>query len=599
MKFEPSDKENLAKLGVKSLIDLALILPKNFDDLSIKPTPNEGENVVEIETTGMGYRPNLLSVTAFCLTWEIDIKITIFNAKGWHHGVFAKGKKMLIHGKSTIYNGMYQFTNPTVITNAGGITPKFRQSMRDSTISKLIEKYITAENLREAGLNDDEIDYILAIHKNDANSIKMLENIQNGDTDVLKMLEIYNYLQKLSHKKTEHKAKKFTPNDISTWLRTLPFTPTDDQIKAIDEIKSDFISPVSKRRVVMGDVGSGKTLVILASALMAQSAVLMAPTTILAEQIYSEALRLLPADFRVMLVKSGEKNIDFSGADFIIGTHALLYHDLPSVNVLMVDEQHRFGSTQRQKIEYLVANNDERAHYIQFSATPIPRTLSLIQSDFVNFSFLKTMPFEKKIHTRILQNSGFSALMSHLRDEIAKNHQAIIVYPLVNESEKNIYQSLNEGAPFWQKHFKNVFITHGKDKEKDEILSQFRQNGDILVTTTIVEVGISLPRLSIIVIVGAERLGLATLHQLRGRVGRNGDEAWCYLYTKMDAVPPRLKEFADTLDGFKVAEMDLKTRQAGDLLDGTIQHGEIFSYYNYEADITELAKNRLKNTTIK
>ena len=405
----------------------------------------------------------------------------------------------------------------------------------------------------------------------------------------------------------------------------------------------------------------------------------MVPTSILADQIYAEARRLLPSDFRVKLIKSGEKIDDLDGVNFIIGTHALLYRNLPRANVLMVDEQHRFGSNQRGLIEKMISEsldenslqfefenldtqtdnkaqineeyyeiylqqkqsnfkdkneleqkenlnfsqniaqnstnllkNDEksinfqdkisnlnakkeeiRAHFIQFSATPIPRTLSLIQSELVKFSFLKIMPFEKKIQTIIFRNDGFSALLAHLREQISRGFQAIIVYPLVNESENHAYQSLSEGAPFWQKNFERTFITHGKDREKDEILARFRDEGDILVTTTIVEVGISLPRLSIIVIVGAELLGLATLHQLRGRVGRNGADSWCYLYTKMSEIPARLSEFASTLDGFKVAQMDLKNRQAGDLLDGKIQHGASFNYYNFEEEITQKAKDRL------
>ena len=345
----------------------------------------------------------------------------------------------------------------------------------------------------------------------------------------------------------------------------------------------------------MGDVGSGKTLVILAAALMnfPQISYLMAPTTILCEQIYAEALRLLPKGMRVLLVKSGDKKINFDEYDFVIGTHALLFQDLKPSNLIMVDEQHRFGSNQREKINRLTSDGEFKAHFLQFSATPIPRTLSMIQSELVKFSFLKQMPFKKEIHTQILQNSGFADFMSHLKNEISKGNQAIIVYPLVEESEKLVYQSLEEAEPFWKERFERVFVTHGKDKEKEEVLRQFRDNGELLLTTTVVEVGISLPRLSTILIVGAERLGLASLHQLRGRVGRNGGTGFCYLYTKLKNPPERLFKFAGTLDGFKVAEIDLKNRQGGDLLEGSIQHGASFVWYNYEEDITQIAKDRL------
>ncbi|WP_291938133.1 ATP-dependent DNA helicase RecG [Campylobacter sp.] len=414
----------------------------------------------------------------------------------------------------------------------------------------------------------------------------------------LKFVEILNYLQKLSAKKTSFPAQIYPLHDISDWLASLPFEPTRDQLSAIKDIASDLQSPLARRRVVMGDVGSGKTLVILASAAMNYPRIsyLMAPTSILAEQIYAEALRLLPPQIKVLLVKSGDREPNFAGAHLIIGTHALLYHELAPSNLIMVDEQHRFGSNQREKIARLTGSGEFRAHFIQFSATPIPRTLSMIQSELVSFSFLKQLPFEKQIKTKILQNDEFTGFMQDLRRELAAGNQAIIVYPLVQQSESSVYQSLEEAAPFWKAQFPDVLITHGSDKDKEEVLRRFRDEGRLLITTTIVEVGISLPRLSVILIVGAERMGLASLHQLRGRVGRKGQAGRCYLYTKLKSPPQRLREFAATLDGFKVANIDLKNRQGGDLLGGSVQHGAMFAWYDYEEDVTAAAKQRLKDT---
>ena len=413
----------------------------------------------------------------------------------------------------------------------------------------------------------------------------------------LKFVEILNYLQKLSAKKTSFPAQIYPLRDISDWLASLPFEPTRDQLSAIKDIASDLQSPLARRRVVMGDVGSGKTLVILASAAMNYPRIsyLMAPTSILAEQIYAEARRLLPPQIKVLLVKSGDREPNFAGAHLIIGTHALLYHELAPSNLIMVDEQHRFGSNQREKIARLTGSGEFRAHFIQFSATPIPRTLSMIQSELVSFSFLKQLPFEKQIKTKILQNDGFTGFMEDLRRELAAGNQAIIVYPLVQQSESSVYQSLEEAAPFWKAQFADVLITHGSDKDKEEVLRRFRDEGRLLITTTIVEVGISLPRLSVILIVGAERMGLASLHQLRGRVGRKGQAGRCYLYTKLKSPPQRLREFAATLDGFKVANIDLKNRQGGDLLGGSVQHGAMFAWYDYEEDVTAAAKQRLKD----
>ncbi|CZE51281.1 ATP-dependent DNA helicase RecG [Campylobacter geochelonis] len=602
MSFSKEDKEELAKLGVKNTLDLALLLPKNYEDLSLSDTPNDGDNTVEVECRFSFLRGRILNVTAYCYTWQEDIKIIIFNPKPWHYSTFKAAKRMFIHGKSSVYNSTWQFANPKVITKVGEIIPRYKLAIRDQMIEKYIKKYLNLKALLDEGLNNDEANLLLEIHKNSKNSLNLIKELEQNETNlnIIKFVEIFNYMKKLSKKKQILPAKKIAVFDIKQWIENLPFTPTNDQISALEDIKRDFLGTQAKRRVVMGDVGSGKTLVMLGASLMIYPnvAVLMAPTSILAEQIYAEAVRLMPKFIKILLVKSGDKDVDFSGVNLVIGTHVLLYQELPKANLIMVDEQHRFGSNQREKINQLTKDGEFFAHYIQFSATPIPRTLSLIQSELVSFSFLKQMPFSKDIQTIILKTTEFNSLIAHIKDEISRAKQAIIVYPLVEESEVSNYQSLNEGSGYWYKNFKNVYLTHGKDKDKEEILQEFREKGDVLLTTTVVEVGISLPRLSIIVIVGAERLGLATLHQLRGRVGRNGGKGWCYLFTKLKEPPPRLKEFAKTLDGFKIAQIDLKNRQAGDLLDGTIQHGLTFRFYKFEEEITQYAKTRLESLSI-
>lgn len=596
--MEVLDKKELDKLGVKTLIDLALILPKNFEDLTLSEVPNEGDNTVLVECKFMLNKGSFLSITAFCITWNLDIRIIIFNARPWHYGAFKNGKKIYITGKSSFYNSTWQFTNPKIITKIGEILPKYKLSLKDDKITSLIEKYLNKDGLIKDGLNDQEASFLLSLHQKSKESIKLVKNLEldNNSLKMVKFIEIFNYMKKLSKKKFNFPAKKIEIYDISSWIKTLPFTPTNDQINALNDIKNDLLSCVAKRRVVMGDVGSGKTLIMLGASLMVypQTAVLMAPTSILAEQIYNEALKLLPKFMKIMLVKSGDKELDFKDINLIIGTHALLFQPLPKANLIMVDEQHRFGSNQRQKINNLTKDGKFKAHFLQFSATPIPRTLSLIQSNIVEQSFLKQMPFKKDIKTIIVNKDGFFDMVKHIKDEISKAKQAIIVYPLVEESQSSNYQSLNEGSTYWYKNFNNVYLTHGGDKEKEEILKEFRDKGDLLLTTTVVEVGISLPRLSIIVVVAPERMGLATLHQLRGRVGRNGGSGWCYLFTKLKEPPSRLLEFAKTLDGFKVAGIDLKNRQSGDLLDGSIQHGATFKFYDYEEDIADVAKKRLE-----
>ena len=637
MKFDEKDRINLKKIGVTTLLDLALKLPKSFEDTSLAAAPKDGHVSVAVEIKSAYRQGGMLHAVCWCEAWEQNVKIVIFNAKPWHHGAFKVGKSVFVSGKCAYAYGSWQLTNPKIVTKINEIIPKYKLSLRDDSFKNLIQKYVNLPNLLEVGLAPMEAEFLLGLHRGDEKSVAMLDALvcEKAGEEVLKFVEIYNYLKKLNAKKTHFKAPKINLFDISLWLKNLPFAPTTDQLNAIADLRADFSGKDAVRRVVMGDVGSGKTLVMLAAALSVYPgpALIMAPTSILAEQIYAEAARLLPDFMRVLLVKSGDKP-EFDGVNLIIGTHVLLYQSLPAAPLVMIDEQHRFGSNQREKINALAsgglgrnpqldaaesessgkfdggeqvnlaatapekrnkqtkATNETKAHVVQFSATPIPRTLSMIQSSFAEFSFLKQMPFEKHIHTQILQTADFGELLTHIKAQIAKGKQVAVIYPLVECSESSNYQGLEEAQGFWRANFANVYVTHGKDKEKEQVLREFRERGDVLLSTTVVEVGISLPRLSTIVIVGAERLGLASLHQLRGRVGRNGGSGFCFLFTKLKNPPSRLREFCQTLDGFKIAEIDLKNRQSGDILNGAFQHGAMFEYYDYEEDITQAAKDR-------
>ena len=632
MKFDEKDRINLKKIGVTNLLDLVLKLPKSFEDTSLAAAPKDGHVSVAVEIKSAYRQGGMLHAVCWCEAWEQNVKIVIFNAKPWHHGAFKVGKGVFVSGKCAYTYGSWQLTNPKIVTKINEIIPKYKLSLRDDSFKNLIQKYVNLPNLLEAGLAPREAEFLLDLHRGDEKSVAILDALVREKTgeEVLKFVEIYNYLKKLNAKKTRFKAPKIKLFDISSWLKNLPFTPTTDQLNAIADLRADFSGEEAVRRVVMGDVGSGKTLVMLAAALSVypQPALIMAPTSILAEQIYAEAARLLPDFMRVLLVKSGDKP-EFDGVNLIIGTHVLLYQSLPATPLVMIDEQHRFGSNQREKINALASGGlgrdpqldeadgefegaersnltetmpknrqtktagETRAHVVQFSATPIPRTLSMIQSSFAEFSFLKQMPFEKHIHTQILQSADFGELLTHIKAQIAKDKQVAVIYPLVEGSESSNYQGLEEAQGFWRANFANVYVTHGKDKEKEQVLREFRERGDVLLSTTVVEVGISLPRLSTIVIVGAERLGLASLHQLRGRVGRNGGSGFCFLFTKLKNPPSRLREFCKTLDGFKIAEIDLKNRQSGDILNGAFQHGATFEYYDYEEEITQAAKDRV------
>ncbi|HHH18957.1 MAG TPA: ATP-dependent DNA helicase RecG, partial [Campylobacterales bacterium] len=227
--------------------------------------------------------------------------------------------------------------------------------------------------------------------------------------------------------------------------------------------------------------------------------------------------------------------------------------------------------------------------------TPIPRTQAMMESELIDVSLITSTPFKKEITTRVIDKGDFAELLTHIQEQIEQERQVLIIYPLVEESEEIPYQSLDEGRGFWEKRFEHVYVTHGKDKNKENVLFEFREKGNILLATTVVEVGISLPRLTLIVIVGAERLGLATLHQLRGRVGRLGLKSWCYLFTH-NKKNERLKAFAQTPSGFDIAKLDLQFRSGGDILDGTIQSGMQFRWLNLAEDesVIKAAKERMR-----
>ncbi|MGB6020413.1 MAG: helicase-related protein, partial [Sulfurimonadaceae bacterium] len=268
---------------------------------------------------------------------------------------------------------------------------------------------------------------------------------------------------------------------------------------------------------------------------------------------------------------------------FIIGTHALLYRELPESGLIMIDEQHRFGTAQRKLLENLLTTGDKRPHFLQFSATPIPRTQAMIDAAHIDVSLITQTPFEKDISTSVIHKSDFANLLEKISNELDEGHQVLIIYPLVEQSDALDYQSIEEARGYWEKRFDDVYVTHGKDKNKETTLEEFKERGSVLLATTVVEVGISLPKLTTIIIVGAERLGLSTLHQLRGRVSRNGLKGYCYLYTNKTK-SERLDAFVKTDNGFDIAALDLKFRKSGDLLVGKTQSGDKFRWVDMGED---------------
>ncbi len=601
LECDPLDRDRLKKLGVETLIDLALLLPYAYENTFLSSSLSlEQTHTLHVRVTHLKQSPKVLQITFYCDHLDVSIEGVFFAPKPYQKAVFKKESELYIQGKISYNAGRLQMVQPRVVTTINALVSKYKTPLQNKTVVALMKRYLSVDALLREGLSPHEADILLRLHFPNKQDVVSFE--QSGYSrsviDTLKCVEIYHYLKRLSSKKVTFPSCALLDGDETPFIRSLPFSLTQDQHKVISEIKQDFLSPYATKRVVMGDVGCGKTMVILASVMMCypKRSILMAPTTVLATQLYDEAKKYLPACVKVALVTqvTGVKE-ELFGYDFLIGTHALLYRELPECSLVMVDEQHRFGTKQRALLASLVSEASHHPHYIQFSATPIPRTLSMIHSSLVDYSFIKMLPFPKDITTSVISKANFKALIAHIHHEIAQNHQCIIVYPLVEESDAISYQSIEEGRSFWEKNFQNVYVTYGKDKNKEEILAQFKEQGHLLISTTVVEVGISLPRLSTIVIVGAERLGLASLHQLRGRVSRNGLKGYCFLYTNL-AKSERLEKFSQTLDGFEIAELDLQFRHGGDMLGGMMQSGKKFVWFDMgsDQDILEKMKKRIE-----
>ena len=629
MDFEKDDYNKLKKIGISSLLELCLCAPKSYEDRSLSTTltPNQ-DGVFEVHIKEHFRAKNTLRIEAYLPAFHRQATLVIFYPKAFHTKIFTKGSVHFVQARVQIQASGLSLLQPKPLTQINTISLRFKRPLiKDSTLQEICARYITQENLTSLSIPPAHAKWLYEVfHPTQSllSHIKQTKSLPKGALDALKYVEIFHHITSLSKKRLRFPSKFSPTTSPKSFIDSLPFALTPAQSETISTIKRDLASPTAARRIIIGDVGCGKTIVILSSVVMTYpyQSLLMVPTSVLAKQIYEEAKRLLPPHISIECItaankppakasktpksakkdqknQEGQENQESTAlesspdspplgqnAHFIIGTQALLHRKLETKNLalVMTDEQHRFGTNQRHYLEKMAQEGKhKKPHFLQFSATPIPRSLSLINANLIDYSFIKDLPFKKDITTRIISKPHFPDLLTHIKSEIAKKHQCVIVYPLVEESEHLDYLSLEQGAPFWQKHFEKVFITFGGDKAKEETLEQFRDGGDILLATTLIEVGISLPRLSTIVIIAPERMGLATLHQLRGRVSRNGLKGYCFLYTHATD-SKRLGEFASTLSGFDIAELDLKYRNGGNLLQGDRQSGESFRFFDMQND---------------
>ena len=410
----------------------------------------------------------------------------------------------------------------------------------------------------------------------------------------LKYEELFNFMAKINYLKERNKKengleRSITSDNINDFYKLLPFELTNDQKTVINEIVEDMNSKKVMNRLLQGDVGSGKTIVSIAAMyfnkISGYQSALMAPTEILATQHFTNISKLLGDKVNVKLLIGSltkkEKLIIYDELsegkiDIIIGTHALIQEDVKYANLGLVitDEQHRFGVNQRANLK----NKGITPDVLYMSATPIPRTFALTIYGDMDVSTIKEMPKGRKpIETFVYSDDEISKVLELMYQELQNNHQIYVIAPLIegDDTDINSVNNLKDkmALAFASKY--NIEVLHGKMPStlKDEIMQGFKNNQiNILISTTVIEVGVDVPNASMIVVFEANRFGLSTLHQLRGRVGRGNVSSKCILISKNET--ERLNILSKTNDGFEIAEEDFKLRGSGDIF-GTKQSGDM------------------------
>ena len=464
----------------------------------------------------------------------------------------------------------------------------------------------------------NRIDAINEIHKpTSSNKLKSAINTLKYEEIFLFMLKIYNL--KKNRKNIDGISRNINKSEIDKFISTLPFELTVDQIKATNDIYEDLISKNRMNRLIQGDVGSGKTIVAIIALyinyLSGYQGALMAPTEVLATQHFENIKKYIKgANIEILSgsTKKSEKKkivnrLQNKEIDILIGTHSLFSDDViyNNLGLVITDEQHRFGVNQRASLK----NKGITPDILYLSATPIPRTYALTIYGDMDISNIKTIPSGKKeIITILKKNSEIKDVLQMMLDEIKKKHQIYVIAPLAIESDNTDLEDVNALYEKMNKALGKVCkigLMTGKmnSKDKDEVMDKFKNKEiDILVSTTVIEVGVDVKNATMIVIFDSFQFGLSTLHQLRGRVGRNDMQSYCILIS--DKEVSRLKIMTSTTDGFKISEEDFNIRGSGDLF-GIKQSGDMaFKLANIKRDyqlflkVKEDINNYLKNNNI-
>ena len=647
-KYLLSDLKNLKGIGLKTsnifkrkkinnIFDLLWRLPKSYTDRS-KSTKISDLKIGEVQTiTLIPYKYNFPRVRnlpnrIICKDDTGEMDCVFFNSyEGYIKKILPLNKEVTISGKISRFKNKYQVTNPKYVSeNASLIKDKHNTySLTDGITEKVYNKIINQILSNIPKLEEWHEEKILSrfnnISWNDAiTELHKPENIGNYKSNFYERLAYDEILASfLVHSeirkkiKKVKKQKKFFDFDYqNTLISKLDFKLTNDQVKSLQEINQDLKSNKKMFRLLQGDVGSGKTIVaLLASCNVIKSGfqvAIMAPTEILARQHYNLAKKIYDRNIRIEILSSKTeykekkritKMIKDNKVDIVFGTHSIFQKKIlfNKLGLIIIDEQHKFGVNQRKKLSDKGGDNCD---VLLMTATPIPRTLTMTIYGDMDLSIIREKPkTRREVKTYSKLESKLSEILQFINNEINNENQIFWVCPLIDESKKLDHSSAIKKYEFLNKRFPNqVALLHGKtdNNEKEIILNKFlKQEIRILVSTTVIEVGIDFPNANVIVIENANKFGLSQLHQLRGRVGRGKKQSTCILMFKSsltENAKKRLNILKKSTDGFKISEEDMKLRGFGDIL-GFKQSGiKFFRLADpvHNSDLFELAEKQIK-----
>ena len=616
----------LNNLGIYSMDDLVRNYPYRFDVLTKRNINDERffdnmvvEGIVESSPVLNFFKGRKNRLTFRCNIQNKIIKVTIFNRAFMKNNIKV-GSVVTLIGKYNPKSEVLTASNILLKKLPGGleiipvyhlckgITSKQMKNFINGAINVVDIKNNIPNEIKDKYGFIDEKDAIKIVH--DPKYEKSLKLALK----TLKYEEIFTYMKKVKELKINNEQhdnsfiKNVDLNKVNSFISSLPFELTIDQKMVINEMLKDLTSDVKMNRLLQGDVGSGKTIVafILAYACYTsgyQSA-FMAPTEVLSIQHYQNAIKLFKnTDFKIGLLtgkmslkekKEIYQKLENKEIDLLIGTHALISDKViwNNLGLVITDEQHRFGVNQRLALK----NKSNTPDVLMMSATPIPRTYALTIYGDTDVSSIKTMPKGRlPVITKVKKTKELKDVLSGIYDALKNNNQAYVIAPMIEENEDTDYSNVYDLKHKFELAFKNynVEILHGKmtNEEKENVMEDFKNNKiNILISTTVIEVGVDNKNATVMVIFDADRFGLSQLHQLRGRVGRNNLQSYCYLVSDKDK--DRLKIMEETTDGFKISEADFKLRGQGDLF-GLRQSGALsFKLSDVRRDYDLLVKVR-------